>query len=80
MSRYINRPFDDDFCFFIQDFNVGDSIIIKGPKRQKIKAVVNKIDKTTNEIICLAKNQSIHTVGLNSVVYLDDPQDGWIDD
>lgn len=76
-SRNSLKPFDSNFCFAIQDFSPGDSIIVL-VENSREKAIVESVDSGKMLVGYSTSSGNGYAV-LDDIVFLDSPQVGWLD-
>lgn len=69
-----NHPWDDHYCFNIQDFKQGDSVLLKGRRR----AIVEEVNHGNMSVSCKVQSGDIITCNLNSFMYLSPPIRNWL--
>lgn len=72
-----NRSIDVHFCFFIQDFEEGDSIIVIRNK-QRVKGRVMGVDREENIVYWMDKERKVQSSVLDEFSYLGPFDQGWI--
>ena len=73
--------FTDEFeCFSIEDFEVGDSLRVKGGKDRFVRGVVTGVSMQTNLISFKTKDGSDNNLAtVEDIVSLEEYQKGWLD-
>ena len=72
------RPFDQYKCFFIKDFQSGDSIRLKVKSGKTIRAVVSGIDMEELHIIYRTAESEGNRVTIDKIVSLEPYIKNWI--
>lgn len=79
-GSFLTKPCDDNFCFFIHDFEPNDSLIVRKGRRGRVKGVVYSINSKNMTISYKDANDGVHNVRLNDIIYLGPPERGWLQD
>lgn len=70
---------DEHFCFFMDDFKPGDSLIMLDSKtKERIRGVVTSVDIATKHILWVDGVGIKHRSTVNEVVYLNTYDSGWL--
>ena len=73
------RPFDEHRCFYIKDFNRGDSIRIKLRRNKKpIRGVVTSVDLDTNVISYKTAEEESNQTTIDKIVTLEAYERDWL--
>jgi small nuclear ribonucleoprotein (snRNP)-like protein len=73
------RPFDEHRCFYIKDFNRGDSIRVKFRRNGKpIRGVVTSVDLETNVISFKTAEDEDGRATIDKIVTLEEHNRSWL--
>ncbi len=79
-ARTRNKPCDSNYCFFIQDFQVGDALIVReGGRYDRTKAVVSSVDSKRNLINYSKADGTAGSACLDDIVYLGPGERDWLE-
>jgi len=73
-------PFDKHRCFFIKDFNPGDSITIRKNNNTLERGIVEKVDMNSLEVIYKTADASGNRAFTNEIASLSRYNPGWLTD
>tara|TARA_A100001011_G_scaffold389581_2_gene471360 strand:- start:1783 stop:2061 length:279 start_codon:yes stop_codon:yes gene_type:complete len=76
-QKRVGKPFDDNRCFYINDFKKGDCLYVKTPSGRE-KGVVVGVDTDTMQVVFKNSSLEEEKVFLNDVVYLAPYQKDWL--
>lgn len=75
--NYTNRSCDQHFCFFIQDFQEGDSVIVVVDGK-RVKGRVASVGKRDNSVFWADANDGIRKASLDDFAYLGPYDKDWL--
>ena len=79
LVKAVGHPYDKHRCFFIKDFNAGDSIRVLSDEGDMVRGLVESIDLDTMEIIYRTKDESGVKAFTNDIVSLERRRANWLE-
>lgn len=79
MSSVRKPSWDFNYCFHIDDFRHGDSLIVLASKRVRVRGRVETVDGKQKLITYRTAKDELYSAELNDIVFLDKHRKDWLD-